>query len=216
MGNHVFDRVLALSPHADDVELGAGGTIAKMLELGTEVYHVVFSGGEQSVPEGYPKDMRRKECKASNEVLGIPIDNLILLDYEIRAFPMQRQQILETMRELNEKIRPELVLVPSSSDIHQDHNTIYMEALRVFKTTSTIWGYEQPWNNLVFTTNVFVILGERHLNRKVKALSKHLSQKFRPYMRKEHVISLARSRGGQIDVPYAESFELIRLLFSGT
>lgn len=210
---NTFNRILALSPHGDDAELGAGGTIARFIEEGREVYHVVFSGCEQSIPEGMPKDLRRIECKNSCKVIGIPSNHLILLNYELRAFPEQRQHILEEMLRLNQELHPDLVLVPSHHDIHQDHRTIHGEAIRAFKKTSSIWGYEHPWNNLTFSTDIFVCLERKHMNKKIKALSKHLSQKFRTYMNKEYVLALAQSRGSQVDLPYAEAFQLVRLIY---
>lgn len=207
-----FSKILALSPHPDDTELGAGGTIARFIEEGKEVYYVAFSSCEKSMPQGLPGDALRVECRNSTKLLGISPDNLILLDYEVRTFPAYRQQILENLIEFNEKIKPDLVLVPSSSDTHQDHQTIYNEALRAFKKTSSIWGYEHPWNNLTFTTDIFVKLEEKHIARKVEALSQYQSQDFRPYFEEKYIRALAYTRGTQVDFPFAETFELIRLL----
>ena len=64
-------RVLILSPHTDDAELGAGGTIARLLEEGKDIEYVVFSGCETSVPNGMPKDTLRKECKHAAELIGL-------------------------------------------------------------------------------------------------------------------------------------------------
>lgn len=207
-----FSKILALSPHPDDAELGAGGTIARFIEEGKEVYYVTFSSCEKSVPQGLPSNALRMECQNSTKLLGISPDNLILLDYEVRTFPAYRQQILENLIEFNEKIKPDLVLVPSSSDTHQDHQTIYNEALRAFKKTSSIWGYEHPWNNLTFTTDIFVKLEERHISKKIEALSQYKSQDFRPYFEEKYIRALAYTRGTQVDFPFAETFELIRLL----
>lgn len=207
-----FDRILVLSPHPDDAELGAGGTIARFIEEGKEVYYVAFSSCEKSIPQGLPGNALTVECQNSTKLLGISPDKLILLDYEVRTFPAYRQQILENLVEFNEKVKPDLVLVPSSSDTHQDHQTIYNEALRAFKKTSSIWGYEHPWNNLTFTTDIFVKLAERHIAKKIEALSQYKSQDFRSYFEEKYIRALAYTRGIQVDFPFAETFELIRLL----
>jgi LmbE family N-acetylglucosaminyl deacetylase len=52
-----FKNVLVLAPHTDDGELGAGGTIAKLIENGANVYYAAFSTAEASVPDGMPKDI---------------------------------------------------------------------------------------------------------------------------------------------------------------
>ena len=173
---------------------------------------MAFSSCEVSVPKEFPKDVLKKECKKATNILGIKPENVILLDYEVRTFPSHRQEILDDMIVLNKQIKPDLVLVPSSNDIHQDHQTIHAEALRAFKKTSSIWGYEHPWNNLTFTTDIFVRLEERHIKKKIEAMKQYKSQDFRTYFEEKYVRALAYARGAQVDYPFAETFELLRLL----
>ena len=71
-------------------------------------------------------------------------------------------------------------------------------------------GYELPWNNLTFTSHVFVILGEEHITLKMRALEEYESQKGRPFACAEFIRNWANVRGTQIGVPYAEAFEAIR------
>ena len=52
-----FKNVLVLAPHTDDGELGAGGTIAKLIEGGAKVTYAAFSTAAESVPDGLPKDI---------------------------------------------------------------------------------------------------------------------------------------------------------------
>ena len=171
-----FHRVLVLSPHVDDGELGCGGTIASWIQEGKDIYYLAFSSCGKSIPEGLPPDILKKECLRAAKTLGVPPKRLFLLDYEVRTFPEFRQEILETIIEFKKKVEPELVLVPSSHDTHQDHHVIYEEAIRAFKKDASIWGYEQPWNNLSFTTDIFVKLKKEHLDLKLKALNKYKSQ----------------------------------------
>ena len=158
------------------------------------------------------KFCRKTECKEATKVLGIKPENLMLLDYEVRTFPLHRQEILDDIIKLNNRIKPDLVLVPSSNDIHQDHQTIYKEALRAFKKNSSIWGYEHPWNNLTFTTDIFVKLEEKHIKKKIEALKAYKSQDFRTYFDERYIRALAYTRGTQVNFTYAEAFELVRLL----
>jgi len=208
----MFNQILVLSPHTDDGEIGAGGTIARFVEEGKEIYYVAFSSCEASVPKGFPEDVLKIECKKATSILGIKPENVILLEYEVRTFPLHRQEILDDMIALNRQIKPELVLVPSSNDMHQDHQVIYAEALRAFKKNASIWGYEHPWNNLTFTTDIFVKLEERHIKKKIEAMKQYESQNFRPYFDEKYIKALAYMRGTQVDYPFAETFELIRLL----
>lgn len=205
--------VLVLSPHTDDGELGAGSTIARFLEEGRDLYYIAFSGCETSVPAGLAKNTLRKECKRSTATLGLQPKNIIILNYQVRTFPEHRQEILENLIELKNKIKPGLVLVPSSDDMHQDHGVIYWESLRAFKKESSIWGYEHPWNNLTFTTDIFVKLKLEYVDLKIKALKEYKSQRDRSYMNEDNLRALICTRGSQLDVPYAEAFENVRLVY---
>jgi len=207
-----LEKILILSPHTDDGEIGAGGTIARFIEEGKEIYYVAFSSCEASVPAGFPGDILKKECKKATGILDIKPENVILMDYEVRMFPLHRQGILDDMIALNKELGPDLILVPSSNDIHQDHQVIYAEALRAFKKNASIWGYEHPWNNLTFTTDIFVKLEERHIMKKIEAMKQYESQNFRPYFDEKYIKALAYVRGAQVNYTFAEAFELIRLL----
>ena len=99
--------------------------------------------------------------------------------------------------------------MPSPNDLHQDHHTVAEECMRAFKETS-ILAYELPWNNISFNTQAFVKLEKRHIEKKVHALHAYNSQKKRSYLNEEFIFSWARTRGVQIKISYAETFEVIR------
>ncbi len=205
----IFNTILVLAPHTDDGELGCGASIHKFSSEGAEVFYVAFSICTRSLPEYLHPMTLAEEVKKATEILGVKKENLILYDYDVRHFPAIRQTILEEMVALEKQIKPDLVLMPCSTDIHQDHQTIYAEGLRAFKRT-TILGYELPWNNLSFTTNTFVTLTENNVQQKIKALNEYESQKTRSYLNADFIRSLAKTRGVQIAADYAEAFELIR------
>lgn len=209
MNNLTFENVLVLAPHTDDGELGAGGTIAKFIEQGSKVTYVAFSIAEQSVPEGLPKNILKTEVKAATKALGIQLENLIVLNFQVRKFNYVRQEILEELIKLRKSEKFDLVLIPSLKDIHQDHAVIAQEGVRAFKNT-TIFGYELIWNDLQFDTTCFVKLEKRHVETKVAALSRYESQNMREYMSPEFIWSLAKIRGVQVNASYAECFEVIR------
>ncbi len=206
-----FKKVLVLAPHTDDGELGAGGTIAKLIENNANVYYAAFSTAEESVPKGMPKNILKTEVKAAVKQLGIKEENLLIFNYKVRKLNYRRQEILEDLINIRKDINPELILMPSLNDIHQDHLTIAQEGLRAFKT-KTILGYELIWNNLSFNTTSFVKLKKEHIEKKYRALQNYKSQKDREYMSKEFIFALAKTRGVQIGTKYAESFEVIRFV----
>lgn len=204
-----FERALVLAPHTDDGEFGCGGTIARLVEEGSEVTYVAFSAAEKSVPKEFPDDVLRSEVKEATAALGIPESHLRIGHFEVRDFPRVRQELLDWMIRLRDEIRPDVVYLPSAHDIHQDHAQIHAEGLRAFKGT-TMLGYEVPWNNLVFETTAFVRLDERHVAKKVAALACYRSQASRPYANEETIRAQARLRGTQAGCRYAETFQVIR------
>ena len=146
--------VLVLAPHTDDGEIGCGGLIAHAIEQGSKVHYIAFSNAYVSLPDGLPEDTLIKEVYSATSVLGIPKENLTIYDFPVRNFPTYRQNILQNMIELRSSIQPTIILCPSLNDVHQDHSTIAHEAIRCFKKQSILC-YEEPWNNINFSTNSF-------------------------------------------------------------
>ncbi len=207
----MFDpkKILVLAPHTDDGELGCGGTLAKLCLEGKEVHYVAFSTCQRSLPAGSAPDTLEKECKAAVKELGI--DTLTIYDFEVREFSQKRQEILEELVRLKKQIQPDLVFIPSATDIHQDHQVIHAEALRAFKKSSLL-GYELPWNQSQFNTQLFIKLNKDDVDKKVKALRSYESQANRNYMQESFTRSLATVRGVQCNADYAEAFEVYKLI----
>lgn len=204
--------ILVVAPHTDDAELGCGASIARFVEESWIVSIAVFSTAEQSLPKGVPPDALRQEFYSAMRIMGIPESQLYVFDYPVRKLSYHRQEVLEDLVQLKKALSPSIVLVPASSDLHQDHQVLHMEALRVFKDVA-LWGYELPWNQITFSANAFVVVRRRHLVAKWKALSQYRTQIMlrRPYFSWSFVESLARVRGLQVKEKYAEAFEVIRI-----
>ncbi len=205
----MFNRILVLAPHVDDGEFGCGGSIANFLDQGKTVYYAAFSTAEESVPDHLPKNILKCEVREATKILGIAPENLLVYDYQVRKLNYRRQEILEDMVRMRRDLEPDLVLMPSPNDLHQDHYTVAMEGLRAFKKVS-IMGYEIPWNNITFHTQSFIKLKEEHVRRKIEALEAYQSQSHRFYASADFIWSLAKTRGVQIETTYAETFEVIR------
>ena len=99
-----FERVLVLATHADDAELGCGGTMARMVDEDVEVFIAVFSGAEDSLPSHVPRDRLRCEAAEATSALGVPSANLFLYEHAVRKFPEVRQEILEAMVKLRRQV----------------------------------------------------------------------------------------------------------------
>ena len=203
------EKILILAPHTDDGELGCGGSIARFIEEGKNVFYAAFSTAEESVEPGLPNNILEIEVKAATKKLGIKRENLFIYRNEVRKLNYIRQEILEELIKLKKKVDPDIIFMPSINDIHQDHSTVAREGLRAFKDR-TILGYELIWNNITFNTSTFIILQHNHVQSKVDALQEYTSQKDKAYMSQDFIFSLAKSRGVQIGKEYAECFEVIR------
>jgi len=204
-----INKILVLAPHTDDGEFGCGGSIARFVEEGKEIYYAAFSTAEESVPDPWPKDILKTEVQEATKRLGIPQANVILFHFKVRELSYHRQEILEELVKIKNDICPDLVFLPSSNDLHQDHSTVSIEGIRAFKNT-TILGYEIPWNNISFHAESFIILSEENMDTKINALDAYNSQKGKNYANEEFIRSLARARGVQIGSRYAEAFEVTR------
>ncbi|MBA7493674.1 hypothetical protein ES702_04236 [subsurface metagenome] len=197
-----FERILVLSPHTDDAEVGAGGTIAKFIEEKAHLTALMF---------GVPTVALVDECKKAMKILGV--EEYQMLDFKTRHFGRFRQQILQVLWDYNEKNQVDLVLTPSTLDLHQDHQTVTNEALRAFRD-STILGYELVGNHILLRENCFVPLEERHVQKKIEAVLCYKSQiNLRPDRFTEDFLrSVVRSRAPHVKTKYAEAFEVIKLI----
>ncbi len=205
-------HILVLAPHTDDAELGCGASIARFLEEGIAITVAAFSTARESLPPGVEPDALKKEFHKAMLALGVPESNQVVYDYTVRKLSYSRQEVLEELIKLRSKINPEMVLLPSGSDLHQDHQVLHNEGLRAFKDI-TVWGYELPWNHITFPAQAFVALEPRHIDKKWEALQAYESQiaKNLPYFTGEFMESLARIRGVQVKTQYAEAYEVIRI-----
>src|SRR5262249_55006970 len=129
---NIFDgasHVLVLSAHTDDAELGCGGTIARLLANGAEVSGVAFSMAEETLPAGSPPDRLRSEFLEAMTVLGVERKRACVHRYPVRRLSHHRQEVLEELVKLKRQLEPEVVFVTSSTDVHQDHQVLYGEAV---------------------------------------------------------------------------------------
>lgn len=193
-------HIVAISPHADDAEYGCGGTLAKCVEDDCYVRNMVFSDRVDL----------EIEVRKAGKILGLEVENRYLLG---RVYNEKRQDILQTFYDYAKSYSPDIVFVPSTNDIHQDHQVITQEAIRAFRR-STILGYIHPWDNLRIDEICIVPLQKHHIDKKIEALEVYKSQRNKPYFKnlKENVYSIARINGLKILTDYAETFEVIKMV----
>lgn len=205
-------KILILSPHTDDAELGCGGTISKFIDEGKEILWVVFSTAEDSLPKDLPHDTLVREFKKVTSYLSLNEENVIIHHFKVRNLNHRRQEVLEELVKIRKNFAPELVIGPSLHDFHQDHFVVANEMIRAFKTNASILCYELPWNHVKFDTQFFVRLSKKNIETKIELLKFYRSQFIvnRHYFSEDFVKGLAYTRGAQVNSKYAEAFEVIR------
>ena len=199
--NMEFKNILTLAAHTDDVEIGCGATLYKIKESDdVNIKVIAFSLA--------PGDGIEEEFKESMGILDVTYD----LHYmDIRYLNDFRQDILDILYRESMENSYDVVFCPSSFDTHQDHVVVHDECFRAFKKT-TILGYEMPWNNRSFDSDLFVEVNENHLDKKVEHFKCYKSQVNRQFFTKEYIYSVAKYRGYQAGKEYAEAFEVIRMI----
>ena len=202
---------LVLSPHVDDAVLFCGGTIARAISDKDVVHVASFSFSTESIPDMFPRLATRTEFFDSCNKLNINIDNRYTYKYHTRYFHNHRQDILTDMIQLRDTITPDVVYIPCSKDVHQDHQVIHNEGVRCFKNSCSILGFIALHNILNNVPHdMYVKLDREHLDTKLAAWncfeSQHGKRSF------DTIESQSRVHGSNIGSDYAEIFEVIRLI----
>ncbi len=198
-------KILAIAPHLDDIELGVGGTIHKLKD-DNEIHYLGLS-----MPPLVERDSFMEEFWKSAEHLGFSRNRMTLKDYDPRDLFKDRMEILQLFYDTNMALKPDIVFVPNSQDIHQSHQVAHQEARRAFKF-STILGYELPWNSMSFNMDLFIELDEANVEAKQASINSFESQKSRLFFSNDIITDLAKLRGKQIGKDYAECFEVTRII----
>lgn len=203
-------KILILDAHGDDW-LWAGGTINKCIESGDTVMYMGFSQCGASLQGDFTVEDYLKETIDSLKMIGITI--IQIFDYPVRRFNEYRQAILDKLIQCRNTYKPDVVYTPSTYDVHQDHAVISRESIRAFSKTSSIFGYDMPWNVLNSMINRYVELTHDNLLKKINCAFFYKSQidKDNNCLTPYFLESLAIVRGNKINVKYAESFEVIVL-----
>lgn len=199
-------RVLFLGAHPDDIELGCGALLHHIVDK-TGVLCVTLSDNQKNPDLKNVKD----EHYESMSVLGIPREKILLGPFTTRVFPDARQEILEYFLKLRKDFRPDLIFVHSKQDVHQDHNTMTEEALRAYRGI-TVLGYDVVRSSYGFFPHFLVEVKEEDVNKKIEALSKYETYRDRYYFNSELTRSIMVRHGALAECPYAEGFDILRIV----
>lgn len=193
-------HVLCLSAHADDVEIGAGGTLLRLAsELGPAFTVVVATGDP----------VRSAEAETSIAALLGQGAETVCLGFEDGFLPYRDPGRFKDALAAAVGFRPDLVLAPSLEDSHQDHRLVGEVAWQLFRG-ATILEYEiAKWEADRPRTTFYVGLSEAQAERKIAHLMEHFpSQLGKPWYRPGVFRAVLELRGIEAGAPsgLAEGF----------
>ena len=199
-------HILALGAHSDDIEIGAGGTLLRLLAERPQavVSWVVLSGSPA----------RAGEARASaTDLLGRATATVRTESFRDGFFPHE-SDLKVFFREVLQPLAPDLVLTHRLRDAHQDHRTIAELTWQTFRG-ARIAAYEIPkWEGDLGQPNAYVALDADVVERKVASLLEHFpSQANKPWFDGDTFRGLMRVRGVEAGVPYAEAFTCSKLVW---
>ena len=199
-------RVCFIGAHPDDIEIGAGALIAKIVDQ-CEVMCVTLSDNQKNPLLANVLVEHRESMK----ILGVKPGNDIVAEFETRKFPQLRQEILEYILKIHREFRTELVFVHSQADIHQDHNTVTNEALRAFRGV-TVLGFDVIRSSYGFFPHFLVGVNEEDMEKKIAALAAYKTYADRYYFSSELTRSILVRNGAVAERPLAEGFDILRVI----
>jgi len=191
-------RVLALGAHPDDIEIGCGGTILRLMAEGRclEVLWVVFC----STPE------REAEARASARAFleGAPSAQVVVRSYRDGFLPWSGAAVKDEFEALKREFSPDLVFTHYRQDRHQDHRLVSDLTWSTWRD-HFILEYEIPKYDGDFgSPNFFALLPARTLDRKIGLLLEHFpSQRGRAWFTEDLFRGVARIRGMESAAPQA-------------
>ena len=183
-------KVLALGAHADDIEIGCGGTILRLAgeRRGLEVLWVVFSSTAERACEA-----RASACAF---LAGVATSNVIVRDYRDGFLPYTGAAVKDEFEALKRDFSPDLIFTHYRHDRHQDHRLISDLTWNTWRD-HLILEYEIPKYDGDFgSPNFFAALAPSTLDRKIDLLMKHFpSQAAKPWFTADLFRAVARIRG---------------------
>jgi LmbE family N-acetylglucosaminyl deacetylase len=195
-------RLLFIGAHSDDIEIGCGGTVIELLRRhrDAEVHWIVLSSGAH----------RDQEARRAAKMFlrGVARPNVVVKDFRISYFPVERGVIKDYFEELK-GIDPDVIFTHCRDELHQDHRVIGELAWNTFRD-HVILEYEIPkYDGGLGSPSVFVPLSSAAVRRKVDVLMRvYATQRDKKWFTPSTFEGLMRLRGIESNAPsgYAEAF----------
>jgi LmbE family N-acetylglucosaminyl deacetylase len=212
--NHKARRplsVLCLGAHPDDIEIGCGGTLLKLIQQNPNVFI------EWVILSATPP--RSREAKESAQALlrNARQKRLVIKKFRDSYFPFAGDRIKTFMQQLSRQVSPDVIFTHQRRDLHQDHRLIAELTWNAFRN-HLILEYEIPkYDGDMGAPNAYVHLDKAVAQRKVRHICKTFkTQKAKQWFDADTFLALLRLRGLESNSPtkYAEAFYCPKMLIA--
>jgi LmbE family N-acetylglucosaminyl deacetylase len=201
-------RILCLGAHCDDIDIGCGGTLLRLLaECRVDVTWVAFSGS--------PQRARELRASATSFLRRAASSQIITHSFDDTYFPAQYAAIKDVFRSLQSLPAPDLIFTHHRDDLHQDHRVVAELTWNAFRS-HLILEYEIPkYEGGLVTPNAYVALSAAEVKRKVEILMRcYRSQGAKAWFTPDTFRATLRLRGIESGAPqgWAEGFHAAKVL----
>lgn len=203
--------VLALGAHSDDIEIGASGTLRRLVAAAPDATFVwvVFAA------QGQREDEARSSAMS---ILGDSDRHRILLhSFKDGFFPYEGAQLKAVFEQLKHECQPDIIFTHHTADLHQDHRLVGELTWNTFRN-HLILEYEIPkYDGGLGSPNVFVPLTREEVDVKIGGLMRYFeSQRTKSWFTDDLFLGLMRLRGVECQSPtnYAEAFYARKLILN--
>ena len=201
--------VLAVGAHPDDLEIGIGGTLAKLQRNGAHVIMCVAS-----IPKDY--DVRMEEAKRGAEILGCEL-KILMPDGPKRIEDIKTCELVGLLDDVIRQYKPAALLTHSKVDFHNDHLLIYNACLPTQRLAHFDFFSYHPTNcrpvPIAFHPTAYVDVTDT-IDAKMHAITAHASQFGGRGLDTEMYREFAHVQGRMIGVPYAEGLDVVRMVLA--
>ena len=201
--------VVAIGAHPDDLEIGIGGTLAKLQKNGAHVVMVVAS-----IPKDY--EVRMEEAKRGAEILGCEL-KFLMGDGPKRLEDVKTCELVGMLDAVIGDYEPAAVLTHSNADFHNDHLLIYNACLPTQRLRYVDFFSYHPTNcrpvPVSFHPRAYVDVSDT-IDAKMHAITAHASQFGGRGLDTEMYREFAHVQGRMIGVPYAEGLDVNRMILA--
>jgi LmbE family N-acetylglucosaminyl deacetylase len=222
-------KILIIAAHPDDEILGCGGTAARLIKEGHEVYTAILGEGITSRDDSRQREKReeeiarlKKQVHEANNVIGVK--EVFLYDFPDNRFDsVPLLDIVKVIETLKSKLKPDIIFTHFEADLNIDHRVTYRAVMTATRpvpgeTVKEIYSFEvlssTEWNYpLSFSPDCFYDISET-MDVKVKALEKYPSEmRDYPHPRSVKGVELnAANWGMKVGLTYVEAFKIVRLV----